>query len=198
SQFDETEKVKYGFAQKIDEIMIGESTVIRFSGLPQGEACTIVVRGTSQHILDEAERSIHDALCVISQTINETRTVLGAGCSEFVMARAVEERAKKTPGKRQLAMLAFANALCTLPAIIADNAGLDSNDLVTRLQAEHYQGNNTFGIDVVKGDVADVKALGITESFKVKNSVLGYAAEAAEMILRVDDVLRAVPRRRTQ
>ncbi|KEG06843.1 putative chaperonin containing t-complex protein [Trypanosoma grayi] len=198
SQFDETEKVKYGFAEKIDEIMIGESTVIRFSGLPKGEACTIVVRGTSQHILDEAERSIHDALCVISQTINETRTVLGAGCSEFVMARAVDEKAKTTPGKKQLAMIAFANALRMLPAIIADNAGLDSNDLVTRLQAEHYQGHSTYGIDVVKGDVADVKELRITESFKVKSSVLGYAAEAAEMILRVDDVLRAVPRKRTQ
>lgn len=198
SQFDETENVKYGFAQKIDEIMIGEDTVIRFSGLPRGEACTVVLRGTSRHILDEAERSIHDALCVISQTINETRTVLGAGCSEFLMAKAVEERAKITPGKRQLAMIAFANALRMIPAIIADNAGLDSNDLVTRLQAEHYKGNNTFGIDVVKGDVADVKALGITESFKVKNSVLGYAAEASEMILRVDDVLRAVPRQRTQ
>ena len=198
STFDETDRVNYGFAERIDEVMIGESTVIRFSGLPRGEACTIVLRGTSQHILDEAERSIHDAICVISQTIRETRTVLGAGCSEFVMACAVEEAAKVTPGKKQLAMQAFANALKMIPTIIADNAGLDSNDLVTRLQAQHYLGQRTFGIDVVQGDIADVKAMGITESFKVKLSVLNYAAEAAEMILRVDDVLRAVPRQRTQ
>ncbi|EPY33550.1 T-complex protein 1 subunit beta [Strigomonas culicis] len=198
STFDETSKVQYGFAELIDEIMIGEGTVIRFSGLPKGEACTIVLRGTSRHILEEAERSIHDAICVISETVKETRTVLGAGCSEFLMARAVEEMAKTTPGKRQLAMLAFATALRTLPGIIADNAGLDSNDLVTRLQAAHFNGKTSYGIDVINGDVADVKALGITESFKVKSSVLAYASEAAEMILRVDDVLRAVPRQRTR
>jgi len=197
STFDETERVNYGYAERIDEIMIGESTVIRFSGLPRGEACTIVLRGTSQHILDEAERSIHDAVCVISQTVRETRTVLGAGCSEFIMAKAIEERAKTTPGKKSLAMQAFANALKMIPTTIADNAGLDSNDLVTRLQAEHYLGHTTMGLDVIKGDIADVKEMGITESFKVKQSVLNYASEAAEMILRVDDVLRAVPRQRT-
>lgn len=114
------------------------------------------------------------------------------------MANAVEEKAKSIPGKKQLAMLAFATALRTLPAIIADNAGLDSNDLVTKLQATHYQGERTYGIDVIKGEVADVKKLGITESFKVKSSVIAYATEAAEMILRVDEVLRAVPRQRTQ
>ncbi|CCW60959.1 unnamed protein product [Phytomonas sp. EM1] len=198
STFDETANVQYGFAQRIDEFMIGEGTVIRFSGLPKGEACTIVLRGTSRHILDEAERSIHDALCVISETIKETRTVLGAGCSEFLMAQSVEDKAKLVPGKKQLAMLAFATALRTIPSIIADNAGLDSNDLVTRLQAAHYKGDRTYGIDVIKGDIADVKELGITESYKVKSSVVAYASEAAEMILRVDDVLRAVPRQRTR
>ncbi|EPY34117.1 T-complex protein 1 subunit beta [Angomonas deanei] len=198
STFDETANVQYGTAELIDEVMIGEGTVIRFSGLPKGEACTIVLRGTSRHILDEAERSIHDAVCVISETVKETRTVLGAGCSEFLMAEAVEAKAKTTPGKRQLAMLAFAAALRSLPAIIADNAGLDSNDLVTRLQASHSEGKKTYGIDVIRGDIADVKTLGITESFKVKSSVLAYASEAAEMILRVDEVLRAVPRQRTR
>lgn len=198
STFDETDRVAYGFAAKIDEVMIGEGTVIRFSGLRAGEACTIVVRGASQHILDEAERSLHDALCVIQQTVKESRTVLGAGCSEMIMARAVEEKAKTTPGKKSLAMLAYAHALRQIPTIIADNAGLDSSDLVTRLVAEHYSNNNTMGLDVFNGDIADVAKLRITESFKVKSSVVTYASEAAEMILRVDDVLRAVPRQRTQ
>lgn len=197
STFDETEKVEYGFAESIDEIMIGEGTVIRFSGLKAGEACTIVLRGMSKHLLDEAERSLHDALCVVSQTVGETRTVLGAGASEMLMAKAVEERARTTPGKKALAMQAFANALRMIPNIIADNCGLDSNDLITRLTAEHYSGNNTMGLNVVTGDIGDVAKLKITESFKVKSSVVGYAAEAAEMILRVDDVLRAVPRQRT-
>lgn len=198
STFDSTDNVRYGKADLIEEIMIGEGTVIRFSGLPKGEACTIVLRGASRHILDEAERSIHDAICVISETIKETRTILGAGCSEFLMAEAIEKQAKSIPGKAQLAMTAFANALRSLPAIIADNAGLDSNDLVTRLVAAHSQGNTTYGIDVINGEVDDVRKLGITESYKVKSSVVAYAAEAAEMILRVDEVLRAAPRQRTQ
>lgn len=198
STFDNKENVQYGTAKVIEEIIIGEGTVIRFSGLPKGEACTIVLRGASGHILDEAERSIHDAICVISETIKETRTVLGAGCSEFLMAEAIEKEAREVAGKAQLAMKAFATALRTLPAIIADNAGLDSNELVTRLIAAHAQGKKTFGIDVINGEVDDVQELGITESFKVKSSVVAYAAEAAEMILRVDEVLRAAPRQRTQ
>jgi len=197
STFDETAKVNYGFAAKVDEIMIGESTVLRFSGLNAGEACTIVLRGASKHILDEAERSMHDALCVVSQMARETRTVLGAGCSELLMANAVDNAARATPGKKALAMQAFANALRAVPAIIADNAGLDSNDLVTRLQAEHFKGNNTMGLDINGGDIGDITKLRITESYKVKSSVLTYASEAAEMILRADTVLRAVPRQRT-
>lgn len=197
STFDETDKVAYGFAAKIDEIMIGESSVLRFSGLRHGEACTIVLRGTSQHLLDEAERSMHDALCVVSQMVRESRTVLGAGCSEMRMACAIEEQAKLTAGKKALAMQAFASALRSIPAILADNCGMDSNDIVTRLTAEHYQGRKTMGLDVVEGDIGDIKKLKITESFKVKSSVVNYAAEAAEMILRVDSVHRAVPRQRT-
>ena len=198
STFEESaSKVSYGFAGKIDEIMIGESAVIRFSELPAGEACTIVLRGASHHILDEAERSLHDALCVVSQMSTETRTVLGAGCSELLMAHAVDQVARGTPGKKSLAMQAFAQALRQIPAIIADNAGLDSSDLISRLQAEHFNGNDTMGLDIVTGDVGDISKLKITESYKVKSSVVTYAAEAAEMILRADTVLRAVPRQRT-
>jgi len=197
STFDETDKVEYGFAGKIDEIMIGESTILRFSELRAGEACTIVLRGSSKHLLDEAERSLHDALCVLSQMVGETRTVLGAGCSELLMAEAVTKKANATPGKKALAMHGFATALRALPGVIADNAGLDASDLITRLTAEHHNGNKTMGLNIAAGDIGDIAKLKITESFKVKSSVLTYASEAAEMILRADTVLRAVPRQRT-
>jgi T-complex protein 1 subunit beta len=196
STFEQNDRVSYGFAGKIDEVMIGESTVIRFSELRAGEACTIVLRGASQHILDEAERSLHDALCVVSQLSNETRTVLGAGASEMMMAHEVDQAARSTPGKKSLAMQAFAQALRQIPAIIADNAGLDSSDLVSRLQAEHFNGNKSMGLDINTGDIGDITELKITESYKVKSSVVTYASEAAEMILRADTVLRAVPRQR--
>jgi len=199
STFDTPEQVKLGTCKLIEEIMIGEEKVIQFSGCEKNEACTIVLRGASTHLLDEAERSLHDALCVLSQAAaKESRTVLGAGCSEMIMAIAVQEAANKTPGKKALAMKAFANALKQIPAIIADNAGLDSAELVSLLEAEHYKGNRNYGLDVFSGTVGDVEKLGITESFKVKLQILISASEAAEMILRIDNILRSAPRKRTK
>jgi len=199
STFDHPELVKLGTCKLIEEVMIGEDKVIRFSGVPLGEACTIVLRGATTHMLDEAERSLHDALCVLSQTANnEHRTVLGGGCSESIMAKAVEELAKKTPGKKSLALEAFARALRTIPTTIADNAGYDSSELVSQLTAAHYEGKSTYGLDMKNGIVGDVEKLGITESFKVKSQVLLSASEGAEMILRVDDIIKAAPRKREQ
>ncbi|KNH07482.1 chaperonin containing t-complex protein [Perkinsela sp. CCAP 1560/4] len=196
STFDDSQEVRYGTVGRIDEVMIGEDTVIRFSGLQAGEACTIVLRGTSQHIVDEAERSIHDALCVISQFVNNSRTVLGAGCSEMRMATVVEEAARLTVGKKALAMEAFASALRSIPAILAENAGLDSTQLVSGLRAAHTREKNCpMGIDIMNGELADVRSLGVMESHHVKRSVVNLATEAAEMILRVDTILRAVPRK---
>ncbi|GFH09627.1 uncharacterized protein HaLaN_04805, partial [Haematococcus lacustris] len=125
STFDEPDKLKLGSCKLIEEIMIGEDRLIHFSGVPLGEACTIVLRGASTHILDEAERSLHDALCVLQATVKDSRVVYGGGWPEIRMAKAVEELAARTPGKKSLAMLAFARALRTLPATICDNAGLD-------------------------------------------------------------------------
>eukprot|EP01012_Entosiphon_sulcatum_P010382 TRINITY_DN1605_c0_g1_i1.p1 TRINITY_DN1605_c0_g1~~TRINITY_DN1605_c0_g1_i1.p1 ORF type:complete len:548 (-),score=123.03 TRINITY_DN1605_c0_g1_i1:36-1484(-) len=198
STFDNPELVKVGECALIDEIMVGEDTLLRFSGCKEGEACTVILRGSSQHILDEAERSLHDALCVLSQTVKETRTILGAGCSEMLMAKAVDAEAKKTPGKKSLAMESYSKALRKIPAIIAENAGLDSADIVSQLQSAHYQGQSTAGLDIRTGTVGDVAALRITESFKCKSCVLNNATEAAEMILRVDDVIKCAPRERTR
>lgn len=198
STFDHPELAKIGTCELIEEVFVGGDPVIRFTGVPVGAACTIVLRGATSHMLDEAERSLHDALCVVSQTVKETRTVLGGGCSEVLMARAIEELASKTPGKKALAMEAFARALRMLPTYIADNAGYDSAQLVSELRAAHFSGKSTAGLDMNKGVVGDVLELGIVESFKVKQQVLLSAAEAAEEILRVDDIIRAAPRKREE
>lgn len=126
--------------------MIGEDTLLRFSGVPRGEACTIVIRGATQQIIDEADRSLHDALCVLATTVRETRVVYGGGCSEMLMACAVNTEASKTRGKESVAMESFAFALQMLPTIIADNAGYDSAQLVSELRAEHMCGQNTQGL----------------------------------------------------
>ncbi|KAF5362596.1 hypothetical protein D9758_009589 [Tetrapyrgos nigripes] len=203
STFGNPDKVKLGYAQVVEEVMIGEDKLIKFSGLPSSSsACTVVLRGSTNQILDEAERSLHDALSVLSQTAStEHRTVLGGGCSEMLMACAVDTLARKTTGKKSVAIESFAKALRTIPAILAGNAGLDATELVAELRAEHFEGRRDKGLDLTssstgEGKVGSMRELGVTESYKLKKQVVLSATEAAEMIVRVDDILRAAPRRR--
>lgn len=120
--------------------------LIKFSGVAAGKACTVVLRGSTGQIVDEAERSLHDALSVLSQTVKETRVVLGGGCSETLMSCAVEEAARTVMGKKAIAVESFARALRKIPTILADNAGYDSSDLVSRLRAAHYEGQKDAGL----------------------------------------------------
>ncbi|GAA5944487.1 chaperonin-containing T-complex subunit CCT2 [Sporobolomyces koalae] len=196
STFEDPKAVKLGSCQQIEEIMIGEDKLIKFSGVAAGEACTVVLRGATGQMIEEADRSLHDALSVLSQTVKETRVTLGGGCAEMIMAVAVDEETKRTEGKKALAVEAFAKALRQIPTILADNAGYDSSDLVAKLRAAHYEGRSDAGLDMEKGVIGSMKECGVTESYKLKRQVILSASEAAEMILRVDDILRSAPRRR--
>ncbi|GAB5363329.1 hypothetical protein AAMO2058_000873500 [Amorphochlora amoebiformis] len=196
STFDTPGTVKLGHCKLIEEVVIGEDKVIHFSGVAKGEACTVVLRGANKQILDEAERSLHDALCVLSQTVKNTKTVYGGGCSEMLMANAVMNLAQTTPGKESLAMESFARALQQLPTIIADNGGHDSSELIAKLRACHNKGQSTMGLDMENGSIADMTKLKILESFLCKSQVVISAHEAAEMILRVDDIITCAPRQR--
>lgn len=196
STFGKPELVKLGHCDLIEQISIGDEVLLKFSGVPVGEACSIVLRGATEQIIGEAERSLHDALCVMASTVKETKTTFGGGCSEMLMANAVMEEAALTPGKEARAMEVFASALRELPAIIAENGGYDSAQLVSELKALHKQGKKSLGLDMYKGCVGDMAELKITESLAVKRQVLVSASEAAEMILRVDDIIKAAPRKR--
>lgn len=220
STFDHPDQVKLGSCDLIEEIIIGEDTLIKFSGVAAGKACTVVLRGATAQLLDEAERSLHDALAVLSQTVNEPRTTLGGGCAEMLMAKAVEGAATRVEGKKQMAVASFAVALRQLPTILADNAGLDSGELVARLRKAIYDGMTTYGLDLMTpgGGIADMRDLGVIESYKLKKAVVSSASEAAEvsrfsypaifwetliiltnsmqLLLRVDNIIRAAPRRR--
>jgi len=198
STFDDPDKVKLGECKLIEQVNIGEDTLLRFSGVPLGNACSIVLRGSTQQILDEAERSLHDALCVLTTHVKDARTVPGAGASEMLMSTAVISESLKVSGKESMAVEAFGRALAKLPTIICDNAGLDSADIVTRIRAKHMKGDTQYGIDIENGGLADVTQLGIIESYNVKLCMLTSAAEAAEMILRVDDIIKCAPRPRAE
>ncbi|CDW58898.1 T complex protein 1 subunit beta [Trichuris trichiura] len=196
STFDNPKKSKLGYCDLIELVQIGEKTYLRFSGVPVGAACSIVVFGATEQIVDEAERSLHDALCVLSIHMKEAKVVLGGGCSEVAMATAVSAVASRTPGKQALAMESFARALLHIPEILAENGGYDSAELVSQIRAAHARGKKTYGLDMNDGTVGDMMSMGIYESYRVKLSALNSAAEAAEMLLRVDNIIKDEPRKR--
>jgi T-complex protein 1 subunit beta len=171
---------------------------LRFGGCKTGAACSIVLRGSSEHILDEAERSLHDALAVLISTVKEPRSVYGGGCTEIRCAEAIDAVAATVPGKQALAMQAYARALRQIPAIIADNGGYDSAQLVTQLRAAHASGKSSYGLNMYTGTISDMAELGVRESYQSKLQSLLSASEAAAMILRVDDIVKAAPRQREE
>lgn len=138
STFDQPDRkdTALGYCEKLEEIMIGEDKFIKFSGCKSNKSCTIVLRGSSKHILDEAERSFHDAICVLVNTIKSSKVIYGGGNSEMRMAMAVDNLAKNVKGKSSIAIEAYARALRQLPNILADNGGFDSAELVQDLKVE--------------------------------------------------------------
>lgn len=198
STFNNSERAEQvlGACTTIEEIMIGEDKVIKFSGCKKNEACTLILRGSSKHILEEAERSMHDALCVLLKTIQNKRVILGGGNSEIRMANEVEDLAKTIKGKQAIAIQAFAHALRKLPGIIADNGGYDSADIVQNLAYELRHGNPNAGLDMSNGTIGDMHKMGIRECLRVKEQALISASEASEMILRSDEIITCAPRDR--
>jgi len=199
STFDNPEKVKLGTCEIVEEIMIGEDSLIHFKGAPsdKGQACTIVLRGASKHLLDEIERAIHDALCVLTEIVQrDTRIVFGGGAAEMAMAQAVDDLAVSTSGKESFAVQSFAKALRTIPKILADNAGYDSLEIVSQLRALHTEGKHTMGVDMNLGQTGCMKSMKVCESMGSKMQSLVSAHEAAEQIIRIDDIITQPPRQR--
>jgi T-complex protein 1 subunit beta len=196
STFDDVSEGVLGHCASIEEIMIGEDKVIKFGGCQKNEACTIILRGSGNHILDEAERSLHDAICVLISAVKNHKIIYGGGNAEMRMSLAVNELANKTEGKEALAIEAFARALRQLPHIIADNAGYDSADIVQNLRSAISNGQTESGLNMNSGEVDNMREQGITECLRVKEQAVVSATEAAEMILRVDNIVKCAPRQR--
>jgi len=154
STFDQPDKVDaLGTCDSIEEIMIGEDKVIKFGGCKRNEACSIVLRGSGAHILDEADRSLHDAICVLVAAVKNHKVIYGGGNAEMRMSLAVDDLAKTMEGKQAIAVEAFARALRHLPTIIADNAGYDSAELVTNLRASISNGQTDAGLNMYEAKV---------------------------------------------
>jgi thermosome len=180
-----------GTAGLVEERKVGEEKMVFVEDIPNPRAVTILVRGGSDRILDEVERSLQDALHVSRDLFREPKIVPGGGAFEVETARKVREYARKLPGKEQLAALKFADALEYIPTILALTAGLDPVDAIAELRRRHDNGELTAGVDVHRGKIADMAALNVWDPLIVKKQVIKSAVEAAIMILRIDDIIAA-------
>ena len=160
-------------------------------GCKNPRSTAILIRGGTEGIVDEAERSIHDALCVARDVVQEPKILAGGGSPEMEIARALRDHAESLPGREQLAVQSFAEAIETVPSTLGENAGLDPIDILSELRARHEKGEKWAGVDVFKGKINDMKELEVYDPLAVKKQAIKSATEAATMILRIDDVITA-------
>jgi thermosome len=179
-----------GEAKSVEEVKIGDDKLLYVRDAKNPKAVTIVIRGGTEHVVDEADRSLHDALCVVRNALEDGKIVAGGGAPEAELAKRLREYAVKVGGREQLAIEAFAESLETIPTTLAENAGFDPIDVLVELRSKHERaGSPWFGIDVFSGDVKDMRKLNVLEPLRVKQQVIKSASEAASMILRIDDVI---------
>ena len=179
-----------GEAKVVEESKIGDDKLTYVRDAKNPMAVTIVVRGGTEHVVDEADRSLHDALCVVRDAIEDSKVVAGGGAPEAETAKQLREYAVKVGGREQLAIESFAEAMESIPLALAENAGLDPIDVMVDLRAKHESPENRwYGVDVYSGKVRDTKSLNVLEPLRVKIQVVKSATEAASMILRIDDVV---------
>ncbi|MGB9713659.1 MAG: thermosome subunit beta [Candidatus Bathyarchaeales archaeon] len=181
-----------GEAKIVEEVKIGEDKLVYIRECKNPKAVTIVVRGGTEHVVDEAERSLHDALCVVRNAIEDGKIVPGGGAPEAEVAKQLRDYAVKVGGREQLAIEAFADAVESIPLTLAENAGLDPIDIMVALRAKHESAATpSYGVDVFSGKVRDMLELKVVEPLRVKQQVIKSATEAANMILKIDDLIAA-------
>ncbi len=152
---------------------------------------TLLLRGSTEHVVDELERGISDALEVVAQTVSDGRVLAGGGAIEVEIASRLRDYADSVSGREQLAVEAFADALELVPRVLAENAGLDSIDTLVDLRAAHEDGDERAGLNVFSGDVEDTFEAGIVEPAHAKEQALTSATEAANLVLKIDDIISA-------
>ena len=180
-----------GYASLVEERKIGDDKMTFVEGCKHPHAVTILIRGGTERIVDEAERSLHDALCVVRDIVEEPKVLAGGGAPELEISRELKKYAETLPGREQLAVKSFAEALEAVPVTLAENAGLDPIDIISELRARHEKGEIWAGIEVHSGKVQSMNNVGVFEPLAVKKQIIKSATEAASMILKIDDVIAA-------
>jgi thermosome len=188
-----------GFAKLVEERKVGNDKMIFVEGCPNPKAVTILLRGANDMVLDEAERSLNDALHVLRNVLRKPMIVPGGGAVEVELAMRLRKFAESLGGKEQLAVEAYADALEEIPMILAESAGLDALQVLMDLRKLHAEGKVYAGIDALEGKVREnMIEANVIEPILVKEQVLKSATEAASAILKIDDVIAAAPKSETK
>src|SRR5579875_72502 len=178
-----------GAAALVEERKVETDKWVFVEGCKNPKAVSILVRGGSQRVVDEAERSMHDALMVVKDVIEHPAVAVGGGAIESELAMKIRDWSNSLSGREQLAVQKYADALESIPLTLATNSGMDPIDTQVELRAKHGQGKKWYGVNVLAGKVGDLEAEEVYEPSAVKEQIIKSATEAASMILRIDDVI---------
>jgi archaeal chaperonin len=188
TNIEELSSEELGHAGHVYEKKIFDEILIFVEECEDPKAVSIILRGSTRHVAEEVERAVDDAIGVVSATVEDGQVVAGGGAPEIAIAKGLKEYADTISGREQLAIAAFAEALEIVPKTLAENAGIDQIDALVDLRAAH-EDNFYMGLDVFKRDVTNMKDAQVIEPKRVKKQAIQSAAEAAEMILRIDDMI---------
>ena len=180
-----------GFAGLVEEKKISGMEMIFVRECKDPKAVSILVRGGTEHVVEEVMRAMEDAVGGVVSSLEIGKVVAGGGSPEAAVSKGLKDFSQKYSGREQLAIVAFSEAMEVIPRTLAENAGLDPIDTLVSLRAAHDENKTTYGVDVFTGNIVDMKAKGVIEPIKIKTQAIQSAAEAAEMILRIDDIIAA-------
>jgi thermosome len=191
SALDDLSAQDLGSAGHVEERKIGDDKLTFVMGCPKAKAVSILIRGGTEHVVDEMDRALHDALSVVARAVEDGKISVGGGAAAMEVALELRKYAPTVGGREQLAIEAFANALEVVPKTLAENAGMDQIDVLLKLRKVHSEGKKHYGVNVLGGDVADLFEKNVFEPLKVPTQTIRSSTEAAVMILRIDDVVAA-------
>jgi thermosome len=189
NSLDDLSEDDLGTAGRVEERTIGDDTSTFVTGAPDAEAVSVLIRGGTEHVVDEVERTLEDSIGSVAAALEEGYVVPGAGATETEVALRLREYANTVGGREQLAIETFADAIEIVPRTLAENAGMDAIQVLVDLRSEHENGNKSTGVLVDEGEIRDASAEGAVEPLRVKTQTIKSAAEAATMVLRIDDVI---------
>ncbi|UCH71603.1 MAG: TCP-1/cpn60 chaperonin family protein [Thermoplasmatales archaeon] len=178
-----------GYAGNVEEIKIGDDKMTFITDCKNPKAVSILIRGTTEHVVDELERGLHDALSVVRVALEDGKMTAGGGAAATAIAMALRDYAPTVGGREQMAIEAFANAIEIIPKTLSENAGLDPIDMMLEVRNAHKKGQKYAGINVFKGKIDDMLKYNVIEPLRVSMQEIEASSEAATMILRIDDVI---------